>query len=249
MENQYVPAFQSNDSKANTYTRVVPIQFPRDANGDSVLINRALVFKKEALWPVVEAWFKGGGPVANSEIKVSESFEEAFNKGHSSNMAIYQNSTPEDKRVKIDWDPFSKAANTNTSTLAFSWTQSLVSKTNTGNGSVISLPEYYRLSKNTMGGALWSVVQAKDVPYETGLASTEFKRGVRDASSALTTPIDDANPTNASNTWEVPGPAKNGGPFQVNLGDGTTVTYYWYLFKNQRAMLNIYLTSVEREEV
>ena len=249
MENQYVPAFQANDSKGNTYARVAPVQFPRDANGDSILVNRALVFKKEALWPAVEAWFKGGGPAANSEIKVTESFEQTFNKGHGSTMAIYQDSTAQDKRARIDWSSFSKAANVNTSTLGFSWIQNLVSKTDIGNGSVVSLPEYYRLSKNAEGTSVWSVVQAKDVPAETGLASVEFKRGVRDTSRAFTTPIDDASPANADNTWKVPGPAKNGGPFQVKLGDGTTVTYYWYLFKNQPTMLNSDLTDAEREVV
>ena len=249
MENQYVPAFQSNDAKGNTYARVAPIQFPRDANGDSVLINRALVFRKSALWPAVEAWFKGGGPEASSEIKVSESFEQAFNKGHGSTMAIYQDSTPEDKRVRIDWGSFSKAANLNTSTLGFSWIQNLVSKTDIGNGSVVSLPEYYRLSKTASGSPIWSVVQAKDVPAETGLASIEFKRAVRNNPRAFTTPIDDSSPANASSTWKVPGPAKGGGPYQVKLGDGTTVTYYWYLFKNQPTMLNADLTDAEREEV
>jgi hypothetical protein len=164
-------------------------------------------------------------------------------------MAIYQDSTPEDKRVRIDWGSFSKAANLNTSTLGFSWIQNLVSKTDIGNGSVVSLPEYYRLSKNTAGSAVWSVVQAKDVPAETGLASIEFKRAVRNNPRAFTTPIDDASPANATSTWKVPGPAKNGGPFQVKLGDGTTVTYYWYLFKNQPTMLNADLTDAEREEV
>ncbi len=249
MENQYVPAFQSNDSKGNTYARVASAQFPRDENGDSILINRALVFKKSALWPAVEAWFKGGGPAASSEIKVSESFEQAFNKNHGSTLAIYQNSTPQDKRVRIDWSSFSKAANVSTSTLGFSWIQNLVSKTDTGNGSVVALPEYYRLSKDAGGGSVWSVVQAKDVPVETGLTSIEFKRGVRDKSRVFSTPIDDAGAASAANTWKVPGPANNGGPFKVKLGDGSTVTYYWYLFKNQPTLLNSDLTDAEREEV
>jgi hypothetical protein len=249
MENQYVPAFQANDSKGNTYARVAPVQFPRDANGDSILVNRALVFKKEALWPAVEAWFKYGGPAANSEIKVTESFEQKFNKGHGSSMAIFQNSTPEDQRVRIDWSSFSKAANVNTSTLGFSWIQNLVSKTDIGNGSVVSLPEYYRLSKNSEGEPVWSVVQAKYVPAETGLASVEFKPRARDKSRVFSTPMDNSNLLSGKNTWKVPGPAANGGPFTAKLGDGTTVTYYWYKFMNQPTLLNSDLTLVEREEM
>ena len=249
MENQYVPAFQANDSQGNTYARVAPVQFPRDANGDSILIDSALVYRKNALWPAVEAWFKSGGTAASSEIKVAESFKQTFNKGHGSTMAIYQNATPEDKRVRIDWSSFSKAANVSSSTLGFSWVQNLVSKTDIGNGSVVALPEYYRLNKTAAGGPVWSVVQAADVPAETGLASVEFKRGVRDTSRAFSTPMDNANLIRGENTWKVPGPAANGGPFEVKLGDGTTVTYYWYLFKNQPTMLNSDLTDAEREVV
>ena len=245
METQYVPAFQSNDSKGNTYARVAPIQFPRDANGDSVLINRALVFKKAALWPTVEAWFKSGGPVASSEIKVSESFEQAFYKGHGSSWQIHLDSKKEG--VLIDWYSLAKSAALNTSTMGYSWTQNLVSKTDIGNGSVVTLPEYYLLSKNAAGNPVWAAVQAKDVPVETGLASIEFKQAVRNKPAVFTTPIDDASAANATSSWKVPGPAK--GPYTAVLGDGTTVTYYWYKFKDQPTMLNADLTDAEREEV
>ena len=247
METQYVPAFQSNDSKGNTYARVAPMQFPRDAKGESIVSNRALVFKKSALWPSVESWFKGGGAVASGEIKVSESFEQAFNKNHGSSWSISQDSTPVDKIVRVDFSSFAKTAATSTSTLAFSWTQNLVSKTDIGTGSVVTLPQYYRLSKNSSGNPIWSVVQASEVPTETGLTSLEFKRAVRTNPKTFTTPIDDAGLSTAINTWKSPGPAK--GPFKAVLGDGSTVTYYWYLFKNQPTLLNSDLTDAEREEI
>jgi hypothetical protein len=247
METQYVPAFQSNDAKGTTYARVAPIQFPRDAKGDSILSNRALVFKKGALWPAVESWFKGGGPAASSEIKVSESFEQAFNKNHGSSWSIHQDATPGDKRVPVDFSSFAKTAATSSSTMGYSWTQNLVSKTDIGTGSVVTLPQYYRLSKNAAGNPVWSVVPASEVPTETGLTSLEFKGAVRNKPAAFTTPIDDTGLANATNTWKTPGPAR--GPFKAVLGDGSTVTYYWYLFKNQPTLLNSDLTDAEREEV
>jgi hypothetical protein len=45
--------------------------------------------------------------------------------------------------------------------------------------------------------------------------------------------------------WKKPGPAA--GPFQARLGDGSVVTYYWYRFADQPAMLNADLTPEERE--
>ena len=38
------------------------------------------------------------------------------------------------------------------------------------------------------------------------------------------------------------------GPFRAKLGDGSVVTYAWYRFADQPAMLNADLTDAEREE-
>jgi hypothetical protein len=46
-------------------------------------------------------------------------------------------------------------------------------------------------------------------------------------------------------TWKVPGP--KAGPFKAFLGDGSVVTYYWYRFADQPAILNADLTRAERE--
>lgn len=39
------------------------------------------------------------------------------------------------------------------------------------------------------------------------------------------------------------------GPFKAYPGDGTVVTYYWYRFADQPALLNADLTVAEREEL
>jgi hypothetical protein len=39
------------------------------------------------------------------------------------------------------------------------------------------------------------------------------------------------------------------GPFQAHLGDGSVVTYYWYRFADQPALLNADLTDQERESM
>jgi hypothetical protein len=39
------------------------------------------------------------------------------------------------------------------------------------------------------------------------------------------------------------------GPFQARLGDGSVVTYYWYRFADQPALLNAGLTEDEREQL
>lgn len=104
---------------------------------------------------------------------------------------------------------------------------------------VITLPEFYRLEKDKMGKERWVVVSAKDVPAETGLAKAEFpQRRGPDRRPYVT-------PDEADGSWKKPGP--KAGPFEAELGDGSVVTYYWYRFADQPALLNADLTAEERE--
>lgn len=83
------------------------------------------------------------------------------------------------------------------------------------------------------------VVNPKDVPAETGLAKVEFPRPQKAAQKPYVTPDE------ADSCWKKPGPAA--GPFEAKLGDGSVVTYYWYRFADQPALLNADLTADEQE--
>jgi hypothetical protein len=54
-------------------------------------------------------------------------------------------------------------------------------------------------------------------------------------------------PDDKESCWKKPGPVV--GPFKVKIGDGSTLTYYWYRFADQPAILNADLTIAEREEM
>jgi len=84
-------------------------------------------------------------------------------------------------------------------------------------------------------------VSLKDVPPELGLTQYRFETPQEKPQEPRTTPDD------AASCWKKPGPAA--GPFQARLGDGSVVTYYWYRFADQPAMLNADLTPAEREVV
>jgi hypothetical protein len=83
------------------------------------------------------------------------------------------------------------------------------------------------------------VVNAKDVPAETGLRAMEFPRRRGPDQRPYVTPDE------TESSWKKPGP--KAGPFEARLGDGSTVTYYWYRFADQPALLNADLTAAERE--
>ena len=47
--------------------------------------------------------------------------------------------------------------------------------------------------------------------------------------------------------WTNPGPAA--GPFQARIDDGNVVTYYWYRFEDQPAIMKAGLTQAERDQL
>ena len=121
-------------------------------------------------------------------------------------------------------------------TNGYRWDEQLTRRT----GSLVTLPEYYRLDWDGKKPQ-WSVVSPKDVPPELGLTQYRFETPKEKPQEPRTMPDD------AESCWKKPGPAA--GPFKAHLGDGSVVTYYWYRFADQPAMLNADLTPAEREVV
>ena len=116
-----------------------------------------------------------------------------------------------------------------------------MTKTDSKDGSLVTLPEYYRLEKGPKDKEQWVVVSPKDVPAETGLAKVAFPPS-RDAR-----PEPYVTPDGVESSWKKPGPAA--GPFEAKLGDGSVATYYWYRFADQPALLNADMTVAERESL
>ena len=85
------------------------------------------------------------------------------------------------------------------------------------------------------------MVKPKDVPAETGLADVSFSRPPHRPAEPYVTPDD------PQSCWKKPGPVA--GPFKAYPGDGSVVTYYWYRFADQPALLNADLTDKERESL
>ncbi len=87
--------------------------------------------------------------------------------------------------------------------------------------------------------ALWDSVKTW---FEDGTSSS----GRIDASASAVHTFDKkGTPSDAASCWQTPGPVA--GPFESPLGDGSVVTYYWYRFADQPAILNADLSAAERE--
>ena len=238
METQYVPSFQAVDSKGETYARIAPTSFPRDSNGDSAVVHRVTAYNKSALWDSVKSWFAGGAN-ATGAIDAKGSSVHTFNSKGGSTWKIYTPDTPKEKKPTLAWNSFASPVAINEHTYGYRWNQKLVTKTDSKNGPLITLPEYFHLVKSGDKKVEWVVVQPNDVPAETGLTKIEFKRSNAKPAEPYITPED------SQSSWKKPGPVA--GPFQAYLGDGSMVTYHWYRFADQPAILNADLTDKERE--
>jgi hypothetical protein len=240
METQHIPAYISKDAKGDTYARVAPTRFPGKSEGEVPLIHRITAYSKAALWDGVDAWFNGGQAASGAIDPKAASVHTFASKGGAT-WQIYPPNTPRDKKLPIAWNSFATPVALDDSTYGYKWAKDAVTPTGEKDGTLITLPEYYRLEKDKKDLERWVAVNPKDVPAETGLAKVDFpKRLAADRRPYVT-------PDEAASSWKKPGPAA--GPFEAKLGDGSVVTYYWYRFADQPALLNADLTDVERENL
>jgi hypothetical protein len=239
METQHIACAQATDSKGETYARMAPTQYPMGANGDSVVMHRLSVYDRTALWDGVKAWFDGGAPVSGA-IAAEGTFVQNFVERGGANWKVNMSHVPKEELAEIDEDTFMRPHLSDPTTFGFRWHNELVTRTKAKAGSLVTLPEYYHLVKDEKRkNGKWVAVAPRDVPVETGLAKVSFKRPAEKPLPPLVTPED------SESCWKKPGP--KAGPFKANLGDGSTVTYYWYRFADQPALLNADMTDAERE--
>ena len=239
METQYIPCRVAMDRKGDSYARISPTSFPRNFGDDSALITNSSSYNKSALWESVSNWFAGGS-ASSGEINSQGTFLRTFpGNGYATWEIRVHDSAGKEIKVPLDWKSFAKPKAIDSHTYGYQWNYTNVSKTN---AQLTTLPEYYRLDN---GGdkkkAKWVPVSADKVPPETGLQLLKWDRPVEEKQEPYGTP--DARHT----SWKTPGP--KAGPFKAHLGDGTVVTYYWYRFADQPAILNAGMSDTEREQL
>ena len=237
METQHIPSIQANDAKGETYARVAPTFFPCATNGESRLVHHITSYSKQALWDSVKTWFDGGAEASGAIHPEGAILHEFTGKG-AATWKIYPDNVATEDKVPLAWNSFATPMAADPNTFGYRWDLKVVKQTESKNGLLIKLPEYFHLVKNGEKSQ-WVPVRAEDVPVETGLAKARFDRPSERRPKPYVTPDDPAS------CWKKPGP--KAGPFKAQLGDGSVVTYYWYRFADQPALINADLTDTERE--
>lgn len=249
METQHVPSRIAVGSDGETYARISPTQFPVNTDGESVMLNNAVCYNAKALWDGVKDWFEEGDPILEP-ISHTEACAYTFLGRGNSTWRIFENGVPRDARNHMVWD-FATPFTTDGSDFGYRWDDQWVARVKTEHGPMAVIPEYYHLVKNSEDREVWEPVKAEDVPEQTGLKEVVFKPHWHDDDDTVAPEEKNTGPyitpEEKDSCWKTPGPVA--GPFQAFPGDGSVVTYYWYRFADQPAMLNAGLTDAEREKV
>ncbi len=239
METQWIPCQAAKDSKGEWYARIAEVLFPINHDGVTVLVHRDTVYNQKALWESVKAWFSGGPP-SRGEIDPNGAYVRRI-KGNiygTWEIRIPTGKGNEEMKARLDWNAFATPIIIDEYTCGFKWNTKFVRKYR----DFIVLPEYYHLENaDDPKKAKWVPISPRDVPPETHLKELKFTRPIEPMPEPYTTPED------PQSCWKKPGPVA--GPFKAYLGDGSVVTYYWYRFADQPALLSAGLTKAEREEM
>lgn len=238
METQYTPARLAADARGEWYARIAPVSFPWNGGDSSVLVHQDTAYDKTALYDSVAAWFAGGKPSSGAIDPRGASQRVFGEKGYATWQIWWNQGNGPEKKLAMDLGAAATLTALAPHTFGAKWNDALTTKTN----GLVTLPEYFRLENgDNEKKAKWTPIAANAVPEETGLRQIRWTRPTEDAPEPYTTPDDPAS------SWKKPGPVA--GPFKARLGDGSVVTYYWYRFADQPALLNSGLSLEERERL
>ena len=222
IEHAHSPALISADSEGNRYAKIERLQFPVSEEDKSIVLNKVSVYSQNALWNDMISWFNGGTAVQPEALQ-SGAYDVPFINNGGSMAAEISRSGME---YPIDLN-YIDNIQLNSNTMGFEYDLNAVYQKD---GNFI-LPEYFKLDTDNK----WQPVTEDAVPLSTGLVNTKVPSTPRTEIPYLT-PLDpDCHWQDPNGPWSKPGPAA--GPFKADLGDGSTLTYYWYRFIDQPAII------------
>jgi hypothetical protein len=199
MEINTVPRFDSVDANGVIYSKLPKLQFPVDDQGRSLLVQDVTYYSKAALYDSFKIWRDEGAACSGR-------FDE---KG--AWKSTLTTSTPRYDLAGKVITGVEKVFDTKVfdNVWGLQWYDRIASAFG-------RFPQYYKQI-----GDKCIAIDAKDVPTETGLLTTEFKLAGRGV--PYTSPKRGA--------WMNPGPSSKS--YTVELIDGSAVTYAWYRFVDQ----------------
>jgi hypothetical protein len=228
------PALISTDENGNPYAKIERLHFPESNEDNSMILNKISVYSQDALWNDIEAWFNGG-PLVSPGFAQSGIHEVPFvNNGGS--MVGEIKGAGLDQPIALDYIDNLQFTN---NIMGFEFDLNQVFERD----GKFHLPEYFRLDTDDQ----WHAIDEVEVPPATDLLESVVPISPRPEIAYLTPMEADCQWQDPSGPWQNPGPAA--GPFYADLGDGSTLTYYWYRFVDQPAIVHANLPADIRAEM
>ncbi|MFK7833428.1 MAG: sialate O-acetylesterase [Winogradskyella sp.] len=228
------PAIISTDASGNHFAKIERIQFPESGSNNSFVINRVTAYSQNALWNDMNAWFSGGAAVQPG-INSTGILNLDFVDNGGAMIGEISQVAPDDLNHEIDLTYIENVQQSN-DVMGFEFDLNIVEKSN----GIFTLPEYFRLDTDNK----WRPIDEAAVPTSTNLLTTNVPTTPRSEIPYLTPMEPDCLFQDPSGPWQSPGPTA--GPFTADLGDGTAVTYYWYRFIDQPAVIHANLPEPMR---
>ncbi len=232
IEHAKSPALIGIDGNGDTYAKIERLQYPVIDEENSLLSSKITVYSKNALWNDMESWFNGG-PVVSPGMTQAGIYDVEFvdNGGHMAG-GITGGSVSHD--IEID---YYDNVQLSTNVMGYEFDLNTIDKED----DYFLSPEYFKLGLDDK----WHVVDENAVPAAVNLVDTNVPLTPRSEITYLT-PLDpDCQWQDPDGPWNSPGPTA--GPFKAEMGDGSTLTYYWYRFVDQPAIIHANLPSDIRE--
>jgi hypothetical protein len=233
-EHALSPALVAEDDEGTPYAKIERMQMPASGEDYSIALNRISVYSHDGLWAAMNAWFDGGVPVPSAAMQTGMLDVPFTNNGGSIVGEISGGGM--DHSIDLDY-----LDNTLVTADAMGFEHGLGSTALQDD--VFALPEYFRLESDDQ----WHPITADAVPASTQLTATEVPTSPRPELTYLTPLEPDCAFQDPEGPWNSPGPAA--GPYHAELGDGSTVTYHWYRFVDQPAIVHANLPESIREEM
>jgi len=237
LEHAESPAIISEDESGNPYAKIERLQFPTSGEDNAILMNQVSVYSPEALWNDMISWFDGGD-VVEPKFKSSGTNEVDFINGGGSMFGEIIEHGQNGIRHDIQLG-YVNNIQQNTNTMGYRFDMNTVEK----HGDNFVLPEYFRLGASDK----WVAIDDSEVPMSTNLLDTPVPTTPRSEITYLTPKEPDCHLQDPLSPWNSPGPTA--GPFTADLGDGSTVTYYWYRFIDQPSIIHANLPVDMRMEM
>ena len=214
LEHAESPALISRDGN-DLYAKTPQMQMPKTGQNNSILLSGVSVYSRDALWNDMENWFNGGS-VVQPGLHLTGTKEVAFANNRGALIGEIVEDGQNGVNHEIDMG-FMDNTQQSSNTMGYVYNLEDIDQ----NKNNFLLPAYYKLNTDDE----WSPIKKTDVPLSTGLVNAPVPISPRIELTYLTPLEPDCQWQDPNGPWNNPGPSA--GPFKADLGDGSTVTYYW----------------------